>query len=112
MNYRDYVINRLKPFKRGDVIITYHALIRLAQRQVSEAEIVENVINPKRLEYAVKEAAASEGEEKFDCYFAYSRNRCHRYVIVIKDKVIVVTAVKIDRRWQRIAEKKLRSSKW
>jgi len=109
MNYKDYVVKRLKSFKREDVIISYHAMIRLAQRQISDEEIIENVINPKRLEYAIKEKSAAPDEEKFDCYFGYSKSRCHRYVLVIKDKIIIITAVKIDRRWQKIAEKKLRS---
>ena len=109
MNYKDHVIKRLKSFKKEDVIITHHTLIRLCQRQISEQEVIENIINPKRLEYAIKEKAANAGEEKFDCYFGYSKTLCHRYVLVIKNKVVIVTIVKINRKWQMIAEKRLKN---
>ena len=112
-NYRDYVIKRLKKFTKKDIVITKHALIRIKQRQINEEEIIENIINPKRLKYAVKEEARLKGEDKFDCYFGYTKTLCHRYVIIIKDdKVVVVTVVKINRRWQRIAEKKLKNKRY
>ncbi|MBW2966323.1 DUF4258 domain-containing protein [Candidatus Woesearchaeota archaeon] len=109
MNYKDVLKNKLKRYKKEDIIITYHAIIRIRQRQIDESEIIENLLNPKRLEYAIKGEAESEEEEKFDCYFGYSNTLCHRYVIVIKNNVVVVTVVKINRRWQKIVEKKLKN---
>ncbi len=109
MNYKDYLISRLKTFTRDKIIITDHVLIRLIQRQIDIEEIYTNLLNPKRLEYAIKEKAESSTEEKFDCYFGYSKTQCHRYVIVLRTNVIVVTAVKLNRRWQRIAEQKLKA---
>jgi len=108
MNYKDYVINKLSTFKKEDVILTDHTRIRIIQRQLKVEDIIENIINPKRLEYAIKDKAESPNEEKFDCYFGFSKSQCHRYVLVIKNKVIVVTAIKINRRWQKIVEKKLK----
>lgn len=110
MNYKDYVKERLKSFRKEDIIISDHALIRIVQRQINQEEIVENIINPVRLEYAVRDKAENKNEEKFDCYFGYSKTQCHRYVIVIKEKVIVVTVIKINRRWQRIVERKLKNN--
>ena len=110
MNYKDCVVNKLKQFNKEDIIISDHALIRLRQRQISESEIIENIINPRRLQYAVKQKADCPKEEKFDCYFGYSKTQCHRYVIVIKSNVVVVTVVKINKRWQRIVEKKLKQN--
>ncbi|MBI2151993.1 DUF4258 domain-containing protein [Candidatus Woesearchaeota archaeon] len=107
MNYKEEVLNKLKQFKKEDIIISTHALIRLKQRQISEAEIIENIINPRRLQYAVKQKANNLAEEKFDCYFGYSKTQCHRYIIIIKNKIIVVTVIKINKRWQRIVEKKI-----
>jgi len=109
-NQRDYVTKRLRSFCRSDVVISDHARIRLLQRQISEDEIIENVINPTRLRYAIPEKAEHQGEEKFDCYFEYSKRLCHKYILVIKDKVIIVTVVKISRKWQEIVEKKLLSN--
>jgi len=109
MNDKDYVINKLKQFHRQDIIISKHALVRIVQRQIDKEEIIENIINPKRLEYAIREKADRKDEEKFDCYFGYGKRLCHRYVIVIKNNVVVVTVVKINRVWQKIAEKKLKN---
>lgn len=110
MNHKDYLISRLKSFKRTDVVITDHVRIRLVQRQIDETEVIENIINPKRLEYALREPSGAHAE-KYDCYFGYSKRQCHRYVIIIKKKIIVVTVIKINRQWQSIAEQKLRHSR-
>jgi hypothetical protein len=112
MNYKDYVVERLKGYSEKQIIITSHTLIRLVQRQIDENEIKENILNPKRLKIAIKENASGSDEEKFDCYFEYSKNLCHKYVLVMNDNVIVVTVVKINRRWQMIAEKKMKNHRW
>ena len=44
--------------------------------------------------------------DKFDCYFGYSKTLCHRYILVLKNNLIVVTAIKINRRWQSAAERR------
>jgi len=108
-NCKDHVVLRLKSYRRENIIFTDHVLIRLAQRQLNEEEIIANILNPLRLEYAIREEPERIDEEKFDCYFGYSNNLCHRYVLALKDDIIVVTAIKINRRWQIIAEKKLLS---
>ncbi|MBU1201050.1 MAG: hypothetical protein KJ583_02300 [Nanoarchaeota archaeon] len=112
MNYKRYVVKRLKTFEKNNIIITPHAMIRIVQRQINPKEVIENIINPVRLEYAIQEKATTVNEEKFDCYFGYSKTLCHRYVIVIKNNVVVVTVVKINRRWQRIVEKKMKYTKY
>jgi hypothetical protein len=108
-NQKTYVESRFKTYDRDQIIITSHATIRLLQRQISEDEIMENILNPKRLEYAIKEKHDVALEEKFDCYFGYSKTLCHRYIVVLKDDVVVVTVVKINRRWQAIVENKLKT---
>lgn len=82
-------------------------MIRIKQRQLDINEIKENIVNPIRLKFAIKQSSPRKGEEKYDCYFDYSKNLCHRYVIVIKDNIIVVTAIKINRKWQNIITKKM-----
>ena len=62
-------------------------------------------INPKRLSFAEKQKAERGGEEKYNCYFGYSKTQCHRYVLVINAECIVCTIIKINRRWQHIVEK-------
>jgi hypothetical protein len=107
-NYSSYLIKKLALFTKEDIIISNHAMIRIKQRQLSIDEIKENIINPKRLKYAIKQTTKKEREEKFDCYFDYSKNLCHRYVLVIKNNIIVVTAIKINKKWQNIIYKKIK----
>jgi hypothetical protein len=102
-NYKDEIVKILKLFDREKVIISEHARIRIIQRQLSVEEIIENIINPVRLEYAIKET-----KNKYDCYFGYSKTQCHRYILLIKNNILVITAIKINRRWQKIVEKKLK----
>lgn len=110
-NDREYVKKRLKSFSKNDVIITPHAEIRMHQRQINKDEVIGNIVNPIKLEYALKQKAERADEEKFDCYFGYSKSRCHRYIIVIKGNVVVVTIIKINRRWQKIVETKLKKGR-
>lgn len=110
-NYKDYLLKKLKLYSREDIVISSHAEIRMIQRQINKDEVIDNIINPKRLDYAIKEKAEVESEEKFDCYFGYSKTQCHRYVLIVKHNVVVVTVIKINRRWQKIVETKLKGSK-
>ena len=110
-NFKEYLANKLKSYSEKDIIISSHAKIRMFQRQINKKEVIDNIINPKRLEYAIKEKAKETTEEKFDCYFSYSKTQCHRYVILIKINVVVVTVIKINRRWQKNVETKLKGSK-
>lgn len=100
-NCKDEVLELLKEYNSESILITSHARIRMIQRQISEKEVLENIINPKRLEFSRKEK-----ETKYDCYFVYSKTQCHRYVLVFQDNIIVVTVIKINRQWQLITEKK------
>ncbi len=106
-NYSEIIINRLKKFSKKDIVISKHALIRIKQRQLKIEEIKRNITNPIRLKYAFKQSSKRIGEEKYDCYFDYSKNLCHRYILVIKEKIIVVTAIKINRKWQHKVYKKI-----
>ncbi len=105
MNYKDEVIKRLKSFTKAEIIITDHAKRQAIFRSIDLDEVKENIINPKQLSFARKAVAEKEGEEKFDCYFGYSKTQCQRYILVINSKCIVCTVIKINRRWQHIAEK-------
>jgi len=100
-NYAGYLKEKLKKYKREDVIISKeHGHIRAAFRQISHDEIKDNIVNPKRLALAIKQQAKYPNEEKFDCYFDYGEFKAHRYVIAINAKVVVVTVMKLDRRWR------------
>lgn len=104
-NCKEYLIEKLKGYTKDDIIMSTHAIRQTMIRPVTIENIIENLLDPKRLSYALKEPAERAGEEKFVCYFGYSRRLCHCYVIVINAKVLVVTAYIINRRWQKEVEK-------
>lgn len=106
----DYVFERLSSFNECDIVFSTHAQIRMKQRQIDASEVIKNIMNPTQLVYATKPRTKNDDDEnKFDCYFNHSKNQCHKYVLLIKDSVLVVTVIKINRRWQRIVEKKLKN---
>jgi len=107
-NYKNYLIRKLQDYSKKDIILTTHVKVRIIQRQISKKEVIFNLTNPKRLIYALKQKARHPKEEKFECFFGYTKNLCYKYVLVITAKLIVVTVFKINRRWQKAAEKKLK----
>jgi len=94
-----------RKFREEDIVITDHALRQALFRSISLDEVRENIINPRRLVFARKQKARRETEEKYDCYFAYSKTQCQRYIITINKKCVVCTVIKINRRWQHMVEK-------
>lgn len=69
-------------------------------------QVKENVVNSQSLVFAEKQDSKNPGEEKYNGYFASSKNVSHRYVLTVNGKVIIVTIIKINRDWQRMLEKK------
>ncbi|MEE8358114.1 MAG: DUF4258 domain-containing protein [Candidatus Hydrothermarchaeales archaeon] len=104
-NYKTDLIKKLKQYESKDVIFTEHAEVRAQFRRIDLEEIKNNLLDPKRLVFANKINADKKSETKYDCYFGYSKTHAHRYIIVVNRKVIIVTVIKINRRWQRKAEK-------
>ncbi len=97
--------NKLKNYEKKDIIITPHAEIQAYMREIELNEVKNNIINPRKLVYANEQEAKKSNEKKYDCYFAYSKNLCHRYILTLNRKVIIVTIIKINRDWQRIINK-------
>ena len=96
---------RLKSYKKEDIIFTSHAEIQALMRQIDLEEVKENIINPKNLVY-VEEEPKNSKSEKYGCYFAYEEYHCHKYVLTLNRKVIIVTIININRNWQKIIEGK------
>ena len=92
---------RLRKYRKRDIIITDHAEIQAITRDIDLEDVKENIVNPKKLVYVKEQEAMKKGEEKYDCYFAYSKTLCHRYILTINRKVIIVTIIKINRDWQK-----------
>jgi len=94
---------RLKEYKKEDIIITNHAEIQAFVRQIDLEEVRCNILNPEKLAYVKRQEPE---QEKYDCYFAYSKLFAHRYILALNGKIIIVTIIKINRDWQRILERK------
>ena len=97
----DKLKEKFKKYKKSDIIITNHAELQAFTRNINLEEVKENIINPTKLVYAKKQEAKKVNEEKYDCYFAFSKYLYHRYALTINRKVVIVTIIKINRDWQR-----------
>lgn len=86
---------KLSSYKKEDIVFTKHAEIRALVRNINLEEVKENIVNPERL------ADFREINNKFECYFAYSKTYCHKYILKLNGKVIIVTIISINRDWQR-----------
>lgn len=92
---------KLSKHRKSEIIFTDHAELQAIVRDINLEEVKENIINPARLVYFKEQKAEKENEEKYDCYFAYSKHLYHRYVLTTNGKVIIVTIIKINRDWQK-----------
>ncbi|MBI2630361.1 hypothetical protein HYW76_04635 [Candidatus Pacearchaeota archaeon] len=97
---------KLKEYKKEDIIFTFHAEIQALIRQIDLEEVRNNLTNPKKLVFVEKEEIQNK-KEKYSCYFAYSNFNCHKYVLTLNSKIIIVTIININRNWQKIIERKI-----
>lgn len=72
-NYKEYIIRKLKKFKRENIIIDPHAEKRAWQRNIDLEEVKDNISNPRKLAFANRLEPEFDGLEKFKCYFAFSK---------------------------------------
>ena len=101
----EFLRNQLSKYKKEDLIITDHAEIQALMREISIDEVKENIINPKKLSYYEEQQAQKPNERKYNCYFAYSKDFAHRYILILNRKLIISTIIKIDRDWQKTINK-------
>ena len=88
---------KLARYNEKDIVFTSHAEIRALFRNMDLDEIRYNILNPEKLAKVI----GDEDGEKYECYFAYSKTYCHKYVLALNRKVIIVTVININRDWQR-----------
>ena len=108
MNCKDIFKKYIKKYSEQNIVISAHAQFRASKRGMDLEEIKSNLLNPKRLAFANRVDSEEDGLEKFKCYFAYSKTQCHIYVIKINRNAIVKTVIKINKRWQKRAEKNVK----
>ena len=108
MNYKDLLKKHIKKYSAQNIVISTHAQLRASKRGLDLEEIKNNLLNPKRLAFANRLGSEEDGLEKFKCYFAYSKTQCHIYVIKINKQAVIKTVIKINKRWQKRAEKNVK----
>ena len=98
---KGYVIEKLKRYKREDIIFTHHALWRSVERYVDLVELKRDLLDPKELYAAHRLPAKRENEEKFKCFFKKSNRTTVGAVIVINKEILVITVTKKRRKLNR-----------
>lgn len=93
--------SKLSSYKKEDIIITQHAKLQALARNITINEVKNNLLNPINLVYIKEQQSKKIDEQKYDCYFAFSKTLYHRYILVLNRKVIIVTIIKINRDWQK-----------
>jgi hypothetical protein len=96
---------KLSKYKKSDIIFTTHAEIRAFGRGIDLEEVKGNILNPTRLVWVEQQKADKSYEEKYECYFSYSKTYCHKYVLTLNRKVIIITIININRDWQRVVKR-------
>ena len=79
---------KLKSYNKKDIIFTKHSKLQAFTRDIDLEEIKENVVNPVKLVYAEKQKAKYKNEEKYNCYFAYSKHLYHRLCLMLHPALI------------------------
>jgi hypothetical protein len=102
----DELKQKLVAYSEKDIVITTHAEVQAIFREIELQEVKQNILNPEKLVYVEEQKISKEGEKKFNCYFAYSKELTHRYVFTTNGKLIIVTIIKINRDWQKTIKKK------
>ena len=95
---------KISKYSKNEIIVNKHAQEQAEVRQINLEEVKENILHPNKLVFVKEQEAKNKGERKYNCYFAYSDNYYHRYIIVLNGKLIIVTIIGINRNWQRAIE--------
>ncbi len=97
---------KISSYSSEKIIITYHAEIQAIFREIDLEEVKENIRNPEKLVYVEEQESQNPEENKYNCYFAYSKDFAHRYIFTTNGNLIIVTVIKINKSWQKTIKKK------
>lgn len=104
-NVKGEVASLLKKFKQEDILFDDHAKMQSIVRGIDRSEVLSNLLSPSKLFFAREQPARGENERKFDCYFGISKKWAHRYVIVINGKLLIITVIRVRKKWQEKVDK-------
>jgi hypothetical protein len=75
------------------ILFTKHAVLRCDERELTQAEIEDSILNAKNLFKVISQKADLSYEEKHRLYFRLSRNKTLVAVILLENEILyVVTA--------------------
>ena len=94
---------RVAAYKQDDKWIAAIPVIRFRKKSIEEVK--ENILNPEKLAYFELQETHNPNKEKYNCYFAYSDKFAHRYILILNQKIIIATIIKIQRDWQKTINK-------
>lgn len=100
-NVNEEVAALLKKARKEDILFDDHARMQSAVRGIDREEVIRNLLNPSKMFFAREQPARGENERKFDCYFGISKRWAHRYVIVINGKLLIITVIRVRKKWQK-----------
>ena len=96
-----FVKEKIKNYSEESITFTKIKLIEwLCKRNNSTVEEMKNeIINLKSITHVEKQEVEHEGQaqERFRCYFVYSRNKGRCYVLKFNHEVKIVTAFPLGR---------------
>lgn len=99
---------KLSKYSTNDIVFTNHSLLRARFRKLDLEQIKKIILDPNKLVFIEKQNALYEKEEKYNCYYHYSKKSTLRTALVFNGKIIIVTLISIDKEWQRIIERRLK----
>ncbi len=100
-NYKQEVLEQLNKYKNRDITFTKKDIEeQLKIRRLTKDEIIENLLNPKKLVFAKKQERDFQGKKdvRYDLYFLFSKSKAHRYILSFNDKLKIITVIPLGRK--------------
>ena|SRR3989344_3559471 len=95
-NVKSLVLQRLKGLRREHIVMSEYAQRRAAFRQVDLEDVIDNLLNPIRLQWAERQLV--DGEERHNCFFVYKRRALRCIVKFNGSNVKVINVIK-PKKW-------------
>jgi len=91
---------RVRKYKKSDIVLSKHVLIRCAQRKINPNMIFDLIQNPEKLT-GFEQEFLSRRESKYKLIFQLSNARDLAVVIVLNGRLEVITAWFVIKKWER-----------
>jgi len=99
-DYSDYVRQKIKKYTKDQIKFTKPDLDWLCKRNnLTIDQMKKEVLNPIHLVHAELQGAEHQGskEERFRCYFVYSKTKGRVYILKFEEHLKIITAFPLGR---------------